>query len=109
MITKVVIRNGSDAPMSYVKNVFNNGRTFNFKPGVNVVIGENGSGKTTLFKLIETYCIVGTQECDVKALKRFTQRLGKNGIPGGVDVYGDYVRNIFRLNRADEDDMNGEK
>ena len=109
MITKVVIKNNKKTPMSYVKNVFKNKKTFNFKPGVNIIIGENGSGKSTLMSLIEHYTLTSNYECDIKTLERFTHSLlGKStDLLEGVDVYGDYERNVFRMARPDERSESG--
>jgi len=35
--------------------LFSKGQTFEFKSGVNIVVGENGSGKTTLISLLKNY------------------------------------------------------
>ena len=56
MVTKVVIKDNKKSPVGYISSLknFKNGSTFEFKDGVNVIVGENGSGKTTLMKLIES-------------------------------------------------------
>ena len=50
MITKVVINNNGDTPIEYLSRLgaFKNGKTYEFKPGVNIIVGKNGCGKTTL-------------------------------------------------------------
>lgn len=52
MITKVQITDNSKLPLKYAKELdaFKNGKEYNFKGGVNVIIGKNGSGKTTWAK-----------------------------------------------------------
>lgn len=78
---------------------FKNGKEYEFKPGVNIIVGKNGCGKTTLMKLIESYLMVDKQECDPGMFNSTLNRLW--GIGGkfldGVEVYADYERNIFRL------------
>ena len=53
MVTKVVINNNGDTPIEYLSGLgaFKNGKTYEFKPGVNIIVGKNGCGKTTLMNL----------------------------------------------------------
>lgn len=50
MVTKVVINNNEDTPIGYLSELkaFKNGKTYEFKPGVNIIVGENGCGKQDL-------------------------------------------------------------
>lgn len=79
---------------------FKNGTEFNFKSGVNIIVGENGCGKTTLMKLIEAYLMVDKEECDRgifnSNINRLYQSIGKDFL-GGVSVIADYEKNTFRL------------
>ena len=52
MIEKIVIRDNKKSPVRYLPEIplFKNGKVFEFKPGVNVIVGKNGCGKTTLMK-----------------------------------------------------------
>ena len=54
MITKVVINNNEDTPIEYLSGLkaFKNGKTYEFKPGVKIIVGRNGCGKTTLMNMI---------------------------------------------------------
>jgi ABC-type multidrug transport system fused ATPase/permease subunit len=45
-----VIRN--DIGWENQAKIFPVGYTFNFKPGLNIIVGENGSGKSTLMNLM---------------------------------------------------------
>ena len=65
MITKVQITDNSKLPLKYAKELdaFKNGKTYNFKGGVNVIIGKNGSGKTTLMKMIAMYMLCNDSLC----------------------------------------------
>ena len=47
MISKVVINNNGDTPIEYLSGLgaFKNGKTYEFKPGVNIIVGKNGCGK----------------------------------------------------------------
>ena len=106
MIERIVIRDNTKAPVRYLPELdnFKNGTEFNFKPGVNVIIGENGCGKTTLMRLIEAYLLVdktecsrGRYNCNINSLFGF-----KSEMLDGVDVYADYTKNTFRLCHATE-------
>ena len=65
MITKVQITDNSKLPLEYAKELdaFKNGKEYNFKGGVNVIIGKNGSGKTTLMKMIAMYMLCNDSLC----------------------------------------------
>lgn len=65
MITKVQITDNSKLPLKYAKELdaFKNGKEYNFKGGVNVIIGKNGSGKTTLMKIIAMYMLCNDSLC----------------------------------------------
>jgi len=62
MITKIKITDSSKLPIKHWPNVtdLKNRKIFNFKPGLNIVIGENGSGKSTLLQLLKDYFLVNT-------------------------------------------------
>ena len=106
MIEKVVIKDNKNTPIYYLSEIekFKNGTVFEFKPGVNIIVGRNGSGKTTLLKLIERYLIVDKNSCSVGTYNsNITNIMGiKREMPVGVDVYADYEKNVFRLCHASE-------
>lgn len=52
MLTKVTIKDNTNTPLSYIPDIWDNGASWEFKPGVNIIVGENGCGKTTLLNLI---------------------------------------------------------
>jgi len=106
MVQKVVIRDNTKSPVHYLPELkaFKNGSEYEFKPGVNIIVGKNGCGKTTLMKLIESYLIVDKQECDLGMFNSTLNRLwgiDKN-LPDGIDVFADYELNTFRLCHANE-------
>lgn len=101
MIERVLVRNNENSPLHYLSDLdaFRNGTEYDFKPGVNIIVGENGSGKTTLLKLIERYLLVDKTECSLGMYGSVMRNLiGLNkDVPDGVDVYADYDKNTFRL------------
>lgn len=106
MVEKIVIRDNKKSPVSYISKIqiFKNGKVFEFKPGVNVIVGKNGCGKTTLMKLIESYLLVDKTECSKGMFNSNINRLFGLGreLLDGVDVYADYKKNVFRLCHASE-------
>lgn len=109
MITKVEIKDNTKSAVKYIKDLdnFKNGTVFEFKPGINIIVGENGSGKTTLMKLIRKYLLVGYSECErgeynsnISSL--YDIGLSKENFLDGVDVYGDYKKNVFKLCHSGE-------
>lgn len=101
MVTEVYIRDNENTPMTYLSSLdnFKNGTKYEFKEGVNVIVGENGCGKTTLLNLIRAYLLIDDKDCD-KGLynsninKLFRTYNDKDEMLDGVDVYADYERNI---------------
>ena len=113
MITKVHISDNENTPIGYLdeSDVFKNGAEFDFIPGTNVIVGPNGSGKSTLIDLIRAYTLVNHRDCEVSNAtlsKTFRDYiLGNRDMNDGVDVYGDYATNIFRMVRTEESRLAG--
>ena len=112
MITKVVIRDNQKSPIRYIVDLksFENGTEYNFKPGVNIIVGENGCGKTTLLNLIRRYLMVDETECSRgefnHCITRLYRGLNYNILNDGIDVYADYQKNTFRLCHSGEKSEN---
>lgn len=107
MITKIIIQNPSDTPLSHTENLFKPGLSIDFIDGVNIIVGENGCGKTTLMSLLRHYLMVDEIECGRGTYNHNVNRLrrGISGdIPSGVDVYADYRRNIFNFTHDKTED-----
>ena len=104
MIEKVIIKDNTNTPLHYLSDLpnFVNGKTYEFKAGVNIIVGENGCGKTTLLNLIRSYLLVDDTRCAIGSynnniLKLFPNLLDLSKFHDGVDVYADYKRNTFRF------------
>lgn len=108
MITKVEITNNKNTPIHYLSKlkVFKNGKVFEFKEGVNIIVGENGCGKTTLLNLIRKYLLVDLSECSAglynSNINDICEVFGDKHVYDGAGVYADYQRNTFRLCHAGE-------
>lgn len=100
MITRILIKDNTDTPILYVSDVFKSGLSVDFINGVNIIVGENGCGKTTLLELLRYYLMVDEMDCSKGLYNSNVNRLRRgmsSDMPTGVDVYGDYDKNIFNL------------
>jgi predicted ATPase len=114
MIRKVAITDNANTPLHYLKDLpaFENGKVYEFKEGVNIIVGENGCGKTTLMKLIEAYTLVDKEECSTGMYNGNINDLydrfdNEKTFRGGAEVYADYTKNIFRMcHKGEKNDDN---
>lgn len=116
MITKVQITDNSKLPLKYAKELdaFKNGKEYNFKGGVNVIIGKNGSGKTTLMKMIAMYMLCNDSLCsrlpnfaNYGALK-LNDIFNEEELLDGIKIMADYagvVYNCLAHNEMKNDDI----
>lgn len=108
MVTKVKITDNKNTPIGYLSELkaFKNGKVYEFKEGVNIIVGENGCGKTTLLNLIKKYLLVDLSECSAglynSNINDICDVFGDKHVYDGVGVYADYHRNTFRLCHAGE-------
>jgi hypothetical protein len=101
MVYRIRINDNTASPCSWLPDVFDNGAEFKFEPGINIIIGENGCGKSTLLKLIQRYAWIKGYEASTDNIhSRPRDYSGK--FPGGVDVFADYQKTIFRFVHPDE-------
>ena len=63
MIEKIIIKDNKKSPLNYISSLkaFSNGKEYNFKKGVNIIVGPNGCGKSTLLELASCYLWVHDQ------------------------------------------------
>lgn len=108
MVTKVEIVDNKNTPIGYLPELkaFQNGKSYEFKEGVNIIVGANGCGKTTLLNLIRKYLLVDLSDCSAglynSNINEVCNVFGDKGVYDGVGVYADYQRNTFRLCHAGE-------
>ena len=104
MITKVVVNDNTRTPLSYLSKLdaFKNGREYEFKPGINIVIGRNGCGKSTLLNLIALYTLCYKENMtklpdDVIEMLDYFDDFGDNDekLRDGVDVMSDYYGVVY--------------
>lgn len=110
MVTEVLIEDNKKAPLGYISELknFENGKKFEFKPYVNIIVGPNGCGKSTLLKLISRYMFCDHTmyshiPSDYKNIHLFnTLRQKGDMFLGGVSVKADYNGLCFRYKPVSE-------
>ena len=106
MITKVEVKDHNKLPVSYAGELdaFQDGRVYEFKPGVNIIIGKNGSGKSTLINLIADYTLC--HESIISKLPNLTGfgaamqiafMFDDTEFKDGLSVTCDYAGVVYRL------------
>lgn len=112
MLESVFIKNNKNSPINYLNkiNSFKNNKSFNFKSGINIIIGSNGSGKSTLIKLISMYTLcensIGS-EIPLNNMLNFPRLFystshilnekQKEEFYDGVEIKHDYLTKVFKL------------
>lgn len=102
MLTEVRIKDNTNAPYHYLSGLdaFQNGKTYKFKPGINIVIGKNGSGKSTLLNMIAEYafCHKSMKSRCPSDTWDFPRIIDKKRecIKEGIEVALDYRGKVFR-------------
>ncbi len=104
MITKVAVNDNTRTPLSYLSKLdaFKNGREYEFKPGINIVIGRNGCGKSTLLNLIALYTLCYKKNMtklpdDVIEMLEYFEDFGDDDekLKDGVDIMSDYCGVVY--------------
>jgi energy-coupling factor transporter ATP-binding protein EcfA2 len=112
MITSVYIENNKETPIKYLAKlpIFKNKSNFEFKKGINIIVGTNGCGKTTLINLISQICLCHESlysKLPKSALDYPTFLFKKNEVMSGAKIKSDYAGIVFRYKVASE--MKGEE
>ena len=116
MIYKIKIKDNKNCRLKYLNSLdnFNNGIEYNFKPGINIIVGNNGCGKSSLMKLLSQYTLSNinyvsefpnlniTENC-FEFNKNFND---DNTFKSGIEVYADYY--VVTYNYKIPDDINRE-
>lgn len=102
MITSIEVIDNTYTPLMYLKELesFKNGIKYEFKRGINIIVGPNGCGKSTLIKLISsfTFCentMVTELPKEVIEYPRIFKDNTEN-ILNGVKIHHDYLGVVFR-------------
>ena len=102
MITSVEIIDNTYTPLIYLKELksFRTGAKYEFKKGINIIVGPNGCGKSTLIKLISsfTFCentMVTELPKEVIEYSKIFKDDTEN-ILDGVKIHHDYLGVVFR-------------
>lgn len=109
MIKQVIIKDPKNLPCSYLSGskYYPVGKIFNFKEGLNVIVGRNGCGKTSLLKMIYDFMLCPNSICskpkwDSDDYVDFTQIIKSGEILDGVEIKADYATKVFRyLDKVD--------
>ena len=104
MLKRIKITDNQKTSLNYLSEVFSNGTEFNFKPGINIMVGGNGCGKSTLMKLLYNYLLCSnscsTQTPNVSDIHEIISDLFSNNtgkLFDGVVIEHDYQGVAFRL------------
>lgn len=101
MIRKVKIEDNSNLLFDYARELeaFRNGREYEFKPGINIIVGKNGCGKSTLVKQLSSYmlCMGGSHsslpntDMEGGMLKMNLFFNDKDALRDGIKIESDYL------------------
>lgn len=115
MVTEVIVNDNTRSSLKYLSEVpaFANGKSYKFKPYINIIVGPNGSGKSTLLKLISDFMLCNHSMYskapnDIKEamteLKFFdaVRMIEGDMFRDGVDIKSDYAGICFRYKPISE-------
>lgn len=105
MIHKAILNNISLSPYPYIdserNDIFNLKNEYEFKPGINILIGKNGCGKTTLLNILRSYTLCNNEYhsklpkslLDINLFRPSESKPFLNGI----DVLANYGASTYNL------------
>lgn len=114
MIKELTIRDNTKLSRPYASNLkaFQNGKTYKFEKGVNIIIGKNGTGKSTLIKLMADMMLCNRRRIsEIPNFFLLDKPFGRDGeLLDGADIKSDYsgvVYNLLSSNEMENDDIVG--
>lgn len=96
MIEKVIVKDPTKANCSWASKVLNAGDVFNFKPGLNLIVGDNGCGKSTLLSTIKYYFLEGNEYKPTLSRLDY-EHLNFLPFRDGIEVYADWSAPTFSM------------
>lgn len=116
MIESVIIKDINKVPIKYMVDIpiFLTKKKFEFKEGINIIIGPNGCGKSTLLKLISKYLLCeNTNKSELSLMGSdfpnnlfeqsvYLDSLDKTKFNDGVDIKCDFSIVSFNLRNPKE-------
>ena len=101
MVTSLEIVDNNKCPIYYAYELeqFKNGAKFEFKPGVNIIIGNNGCGKSTLMKLLSSYLLCDRGESKISEFNFELNKLFslREKLYDGIKVKSDYFYKSYNF------------
>ena len=104
MLKRVLIEDNTNLPLSYAKDLkaFKNGIEYNFRPGINIIIGPNGCGKSTLMNILSMFfwCSSNMESDFFKGLDGIDRDHlfnEDNTVKDGIIINHDYISKVFML------------
>lgn len=118
MIHRITFKDLSDSKFSYASKLkyFKKNEYVEFKPGLNLIIGENGTGKTTILSMIKWYFLESSSmipRLDINNfghLEYFKSFLdeNENAWYNGIDINADFHSGVYsQIGGENEGDLYG--
>ena len=113
MIQSITINDNTKLPGAFYASrleAFQNGKTYNFNPGINIIVGNNGCGKSTLLNVMACYTLchrsVITQlpEVALEFPPLFDVGKGEDSLCDGAALACDYAGVVYRYMTTSEID-----
>lgn len=118
MITNVKITDNTNIPFNYASSLkaFENGKEYNFKSGINIIIGENGCGKSTLMKNIAAFLLCNdtcyskmpklNNMADALSFSNSLYNIVEDTLKDGIKIKCDYAGVAYRYITHNEANSN---